>query len=257
MWLTGALFRAEALPLLAWLTLPFNLLIYGVNDISDRDVDARSARKGGLEGARIGDEDVRPIWLGVAATNLPFGAWFAWRLPGSALGWIAAYALVFLAYSAPPFRLKARPILDSTSNAAYAFPLVFVPFALGAAPIWPAALGLMTWSMAKHTYDAIQDVDDDRAVGLRTTVVVLGVRPTLVWCAAWWAVSTVLFAQLSLLVAFASGVIAVGLVSAVAARPTADRAHALYRFSIAYPYVAGTVAGVQLALAVLLGRWHP
>src|SRR5512140_2328610 len=53
MWLTGDLWRWEVLPLLLWATLPFNLLIYGVNDIFDQDTDAQNARKGGLEGARI------------------------------------------------------------------------------------------------------------------------------------------------------------------------------------------------------------
>lgn len=33
MWLAGDLWRWEALPVLLWLTLPFNLLIYGVNDV--------------------------------------------------------------------------------------------------------------------------------------------------------------------------------------------------------------------------------
>jgi hypothetical protein len=33
LWLTGDLWRWEVLPLLVWLTLAFNLLIYGVNDV--------------------------------------------------------------------------------------------------------------------------------------------------------------------------------------------------------------------------------
>ena len=53
MWLAGSLWDWTALPLLIWLTLPFNLLIYGVNDVFDQDTDALNARKGSLEGARI------------------------------------------------------------------------------------------------------------------------------------------------------------------------------------------------------------
>ena len=45
-WLTGALFDLRALPIILWLTLPFNLLIYGVNDIYDQDTDATNPRKG-------------------------------------------------------------------------------------------------------------------------------------------------------------------------------------------------------------------
>src|SRR3712207_8232260 len=58
-------------------------------------------------------------------------------------------------------RFKARRYLDSLSNAAYAFPLVFTPLALFAPVLWPAAVGLMGWSAAKHTFDAVQDVDEE------------------------------------------------------------------------------------------------
>ncbi|WP_207956168.1 UbiA prenyltransferase family protein [Rubrobacter marinus] len=59
-WLAGDLWRWEALPLLLWLTLPFNLLIYGVNDVFDQETDAKNPRKGTLEGARISPREVRP-----------------------------------------------------------------------------------------------------------------------------------------------------------------------------------------------------
>jgi len=35
-WLTGELFDLRALANILWLTVPFTLLIYGVNDIDDR-----------------------------------------------------------------------------------------------------------------------------------------------------------------------------------------------------------------------------
>lgn len=125
-----------------------------------------------------------------------------------ALAWIALYALVFVFYSAPPLRFKARPYLDSISNAAYAFPLVFVPYALGDSPVWAAALGLMAWSAAKHTYDAVQDIDEDRGVGITTTAVRLGVRGVVAWSGAWWAVSTVCFALVNIPVAVVNALIA-------------------------------------------------
>src|SRR3712207_1423165 len=62
MWLGGELWRWEALPILLWLTLPFNLLIYGVNDVFDQETDAKNPRKGSLEGAKILPEEVGPIW---------------------------------------------------------------------------------------------------------------------------------------------------------------------------------------------------
>ena len=47
-WLTGAYLDVRAVPVILWLTLPFNLLIYGVNDIFDQETDAANPRKGSV-----------------------------------------------------------------------------------------------------------------------------------------------------------------------------------------------------------------
>ena len=255
MWLAGDLWRWEALPILLWLTLPFNLLIYGVNDVFDQETDAKNPRKGTLEGARIAPDEVPPITRGVVATNLPFLAYFVLSLPFAATLWIALYALVFVGYSVPPARFKARPYLDSLSNAAYAFPLVFVPLALGESPVWPAALGLMAWSAAKHTFDAVQDIDEDRAAGIETTAVRLGPRGVVLWSGSFWTLSTLLFALVNLPVALVNAAIAGYLLYALRRDPRPRTGHRLYPLSIAFPYVAGTVAGVQLVGALSLGAY--
>lgn len=254
-WLTGALMDVRALPVLLWLTLPFNLLIYGVNDIYDQDTDAANPRKGSLEGARIDPSEVRPIAWAVAAVNLPFLVYFALVLPLAANVAIGLYALVFVFYSATPLRFKARPFLDSLSNAAYALPLVVVPLALGVAPVWPAAVGLMAWSVAKHAFDAVQDIVEDREAGITTTAVLLGPRGTALWSGGWWVLSTVLLAQVSVPVALVSLLIAGVLVVRLLQDPTPANGHRLYPLSVAYPYIAGTFAGVLLVVAIFFGRY--
>ena len=255
MWLAGSLWSWGALPILLWLTLPFNLLIYGVNDVFDQETDAQNPRKGTLEGARIEHSEVRPIALGVILTNAPFLVYFALFVPASAVAWMFFYALVFVGYSVPPARFKARPYLDSLSNAAYAFPLVFVPLALGDGPVWPAAVGLMAWSAAKHTFDAVQDVDEDRRVGIVTTAVRLGPGGVVLWSGALWAVATICFALVNEPVALVNAVISGSLLYVLYRSPTPQTGHGLYRYSIAFPYVAGTVAGVQLVAALSLGAY--
>jgi len=254
-WLTGDLWRWEAVPLLLWLTLPFNLLIYGVNDVFDQETDAKNPRKGTFEGAKILPEESALIWGGVLLTNVPFLLYFLWFIPVSAFLWMLLYVVLFVGYSAPPVRFKARPYLDSLSNAAYAFPLVFAPLALETTVVWPAALGLMAWSVAKHTFDAVQDVDEDRKVGISTTAVRLGVRGVALWSGAWWLVATLCFALVSPLVALVNAVYAGGLLYALYREPTPETGHRLYKYSIAFPYVAGTVAGVQLVAAISLGAY--
>ena len=254
-WLIGDLWRWDAVALLLWATLPFNLLIYGVNDIFDQETDAQNPRKGGLEGARILASETRAIVVAIVVTNVPFLVYFGLTLPLAALAWVVAYIVIFVFYSAPPLRFKARPIFDSLSNAAYAFPLVFVPLALGEAPVWAAALGLMGWSVAKHAFDAVQDIDEDRAAGITTTAVQLGVRGTVAWSGVWWALSTVGFALVNWPVALVNAAIAGWLVVSLWRSPSPGTARGLYRYSIAFPYVAGSVAGAQLVAGILLGYY--
>ncbi|HEX2728774.1 MAG TPA: UbiA family prenyltransferase, partial [Rubrobacteraceae bacterium] len=255
MWLAGDLWRWAALPVLLWLTLPFNLLIYGVNDIFDQETDAQNPRKGTLEGARISPAEIKPIWRGVVLTNLPFLLYFLTVLPASATLWLLLYAILFTGYSVPPLRFKARPYLDSLSNAAYAFPLVFTPLALDAAPVWPAAVGLMAWSAAKHTFDAVQDIEEDRRSGISTTAVRLGARGVVLWSGVWWTLATICFALVNLPVALVNAAIAGALLYALYKRPTPETGHRLYPYSIAFPYIAGTIAGVQLVAAISLGAY--
>lgn len=252
-WLTGALFDVRALPVLIWLTLPFNLLIYGVNDVFDQGTDATNPRKGSIEGARIRQSEVRLILWAVAVTNVPFLVAFLVTLPPLATAAILLYAVVFVCYSAPPLRFKARPWFDSLSNAAYALPLVIVPFALGDEPVWPAAVGLMAWSVAKHAFDAVQDIVEDRDAGITTTAVRLEPRGTALWSGAWWLVSTVLFALVSLPVAAVNLLIAGVLVVRLLRDPMPETGHRLYPLSVAFPYIAGSFAGVLLLVSIVLG----
>jgi 4-hydroxybenzoate polyprenyltransferase len=255
MWLSGDLWTWSFLPILLWLTLPFNLLIYGVNDVFDQETDAKNPRKGTIEGARIGSGEPRLIWRGVLLTNLPFLIYFTLFLPPPAILWMLLYALLFVCYSVPPARFKARPYLDSLSNVAYAFPLVFTPLALFAAPVWPAALGLMAWSAAKHTFDAVQDVDEDREAGIETTAVRLGPRGVVLWSGFFWALATACFALVNIPVALVNAAIAGSLLYALGRVPTPETGHHLYKYSVAFPYVAGTVAGVQLVAALSTGTY--
>ncbi len=253
MWLTGQLIDVAAIPLLIWLTLPFNLLIYGVNDIFDQDTDALNPRKGSIEGARIDPREVRLIAWAVAITNIPFLVYFVVALPVAAVGLIVLYAGVFVFYSAPPLRFKARPFLDSLSNAAYGLPLLILPVALERPPVWPAVIGLLAWSVAKHAYDAVQDIDEDREAGITTTAVLLGPRGTALWSGAWWLASTALFALVSPVVAAVNLALAGTLVVWMLLRPAPATGRALYPLSIAFPYIAGSVASGLLLAAMFLG----
>ena len=257
LWLTGTLWSWDAIWMLLWVTLPFNLLIYGINDIFDQETDNINIRKGGYGGAKIDPKEVPWIAWGVVALNLPFLIYFGLNYSLAANAWMWAYSLTFLFYSAPPLRFKGRPYLDSISNADYAFPLAFVPLALGHEPLWLAVFALMAWSLAKHTYDAIQDIEEDAFVEIKTTAVHLGAKKSLLWVGFWWIVSSVMFAFVNLPLGVANALYAGWLIWLISRDQSPANAKRVYKYSVAFPYVVGTMAGVQLVSALVLKQFLP
>lgn len=163
--------------------VPYNLAMYGINDVFDYRSDVRNPRKGGVEGALLEPRHHRPVlWLS-AALATPFvvalmllGSWPSWIVLGGSL-----FAVV--AYSAPGLRFKEIPVLDSvTSSTHFVSPAVYGLALAGAVPD-AAALGALgaffLWGMASHAFGAVQDVEADRAAGIGSIATVLGARRTV------------------------------------------------------------------------------
>lgn len=262
LWLTGRLYSPDwrLLLLLLYLTLPFNLLIYGLNDLSDHEEDARSSRKGGWQGARLSVEEGRPLLLGTLLINIPFLLLLTLVLPLPATLLLLLSALLFVAYSLPPLRLKARPFLDGLSNVAYALPLALPALVLGAGALgagvpWLPLLALMSYSVGKHAFDAAQDIPADLAAGTNTVATKLGARNTALYALAWFLLAGALLWPVSKLTALALWLTCGGMALMLWRRPTPERAARLYPLSIITPWVVGTVAGVQLVYLLARGQW--
>ncbi|ACO46329.1 UbiA family prenyltransferase [Deinococcus deserti] len=255
LWLTGHLYRLDAslLLLLVYLTLPFNLLIYGLNDLSDREVDARSSRKGGWQGARLTPGEARPLLRSTLLLNVPFLLALALLLPLKATLLLLGSAVLFAAYSLPPLRLKARPFLDGLSNVAYALPLALPALVLGAPVPWAPLLALMAYSVGKHAFDAAQDIPADRAAGTRTVATTLGVQGTARYALFWFLLAGACLWPVSRLTALALWLTCAGMALALHIRPTLQQASRLYPLSIVTPWIVGAVAGVQLVAGLVRG----
>lgn len=254
-WLTGRLYTLDAgvLALLLYLTLPFNLLIYGLNDLSDREEDARSSRKGGWQGARLRPEEEAPLLRSTLLLSGPPLLALALLLPPGALGVLLLAAGLFVAYSLPPLRFKARPFLDGLSNVAYALPLALPALALGTPVPWGPLLALMAYSVGKHAFDAAQDIPADRAAGTRTVATTLGTAGTAAYALAWFVLAGALLWPVSRLTALALWLVCGGMALALRRRPTPEQAARLYPLSIVTPWLVGTVAGVQLVYRLVRG----
>ncbi len=156
-----------------------------------------------------------------------------------------------MTYSIPPLRFKARPFLDSLSNAAYALPLLFLPAFLQSELPRTAFYAMASWSVAKHAFDAIQDSAVDKLAGVATTATKLGVRGTCLWCLGFWCLAAYFIFESAPLLAGFHLILALGLLLPLACKPNLQQAAVLYPYSIAYPYVLGSAVGVPLALSVL------
>ncbi|MCS5497619.1 prenyltransferase [Cnuibacter physcomitrellae] len=163
--------------------VPYNLAMYGINDVFDYESDLRNPRKGGVEGAVL-DRSLHRITLwGVVITNVPFLVVLV--LAGSPLSWLVLAVSVFavIAYSAPVLRFKERPFLDSlTSSTHFVSPAVY-GFALAGATVTPALVALLAayfvWGVASHAFGAVQDIVPDREAGIGSVATVIGARATV------------------------------------------------------------------------------
>lgn len=163
--------------------VPYNLLMYGVNDVFDHESDLRNPRKGGVEGIVL-DQRWHAVTLWSAGLlALPFVvALLAWGGLTSAVVLVIVLVAV-VGYSAPGLRLKERPVLDSiTSSTHFMGPAAF-GLALTGAPVGVTAAASLAafflWGMASHAFGAVQDVQPDRAAGIGSIATVIGAAATV------------------------------------------------------------------------------
>jgi 4-hydroxybenzoate polyprenyltransferase len=189
----GELFAPLAVGLFVYFLLPANVLLYGVNDVFDADVDEENPKKEAKE-VRFGGE--RFVVAAVVLAGLAGLALFAF-VPPVAWGYLAGFFILGVEYSAPPFRFKTTPLLDSVSNGLYVLPGAATYAALaGTPPPLLALVGGWAWTMAMHTFSAIPDIDPDRRAGIETTATALGRDWSFVYCGALWLTAAGLFAAL-------------------------------------------------------------
>ncbi|MGK0721917.1 prenyltransferase [Leucobacter sp. W1478] len=162
--------------------IPYNLAMYGINDVFDYDSDLANPRKGGLEGALLAPRLHRVTLWTAALTNIPFLVLLA--LAGGPASWLALAVSVFavIAYSAKGLRFKERPFLDSiTSSTHFVSPAIVGLTLAGAEFTLPLVLILgafFVWGMAAHAFGAIQDIGPDREAGIHSVATVIGARAT-------------------------------------------------------------------------------
>ncbi len=163
--------------------IPYNLAMYGINDVFDYESDLANPRKGGLEGALLAPRLHRPILWASFWSNVPFLVLLV--LVGGPASWVALAVSVFavIAYSVQGLRFKERPFLDSiTSSTHFVSPAVVGLTLAGAAftaPLIVLLVAFFLWGMAAHAFGAVQDIGPDREAGIHSVATVIGARATV------------------------------------------------------------------------------
>lgn len=237
--------------------IPYNLLMYGINDVCDYESDIRNPRKGGVEGA-VTPRRYHPliVWSAVLSC-VPFVVALTW-LGGWHSALVLAGVLFFVvAYSAKGLRFKEVPLLDSvTSSLHFVGPLIYAYSLVGTTQAgWLAAAAFFCWGMASQAFGAVQDIVPDREAKIRSIATVFGARVTAWLAIVLYAVAVGLVVCLGAAAwpaAAAGGLYIINLLPFVRiCDDTSATARAGWRRFLWLNYVAGAV----VTMVLLLGVW--
>lgn len=173
--------------------IPYNLLMYGINDIFDYESDIRNPRKGGLEGLKE-QKSLHPlIAKSILASNL-LGVYLL--IIGNLASRLIFLFVIFqvVAYSIKYLRFKERPLIDSfTSSTHFVGPLVYAASLLNSLnTMLPIILSFLFWGMASHAFGAIQDIIPDRQGSIKSIATKLGAKFTLYFSMFCYLVSSII-----------------------------------------------------------------
>lgn len=170
--------------------IPYNLAMYGINDVFDYASDVANPRKGGVEGALLDTGMHRTTLIAAAALCAPFIVVLC--ALGSPASWLVLAVSLFavIAYSVPGLRFKEIPVLDSlTSSTHFVSPAVY-GLVLAGATISPPILAILAafflWGVASHAFGAVQDVVPDREGGIGSVATAFGAAATVRLAMACW-----------------------------------------------------------------------
>lgn len=193
---------------LAFFIFPYNLILYGVNDVYDYETDVKNARKleTALEGKVLPKEYHRFILWMSALLAVVFALIYTILLDFNFIIY-GVTIMIALAYSVMPIRLKAKPFVDFISSSFHytitaGFALYYFYDAakfhvtqgveVHYVSLW-RLLPLFIWGFASHLLGAIPDIEADKETQVFTTAVGLGKRLSMLLVFLFYSTAAILF----------------------------------------------------------------
>jgi 4-hydroxybenzoate polyprenyltransferase len=163
--------------------IPYNLLMYGINDVFDYESDLRNPRKGGIEGALLPKEIHRTIIWTAILSCVPFVIYLVAVGNLNSSLWLALFIFTVIAYSVKHLRFKEKPVLDSITSASHfvgpmIFALALTNLDLSNPKLMAITMAFTLWGMASHAFGAVQDVRADREGNISSIATYFGARNT-------------------------------------------------------------------------------
>lgn len=240
--------------------IPYNLLMYGVNDVFDYESDIRNPRKGGIEGAITPKKYHKLILIASFALTAPFI--IGLMIGASLLSNVTLILVMFfvVAYSLKGLRFKEIPVLDSiTSSIHFVGPLLYAYTFFPVTGVhYAIAAAFFLWGVASQAFGAVQDVLPDKQVGIKSIATVFGARVTVYFTAIVYLAASLVIASIGNI--YAIIVALVGLSYFVNAslylgvnNKTSQKTGAGWKRFMLMNYIAGAIITVCLIASAITG----
>lgn len=163
-----------------YVTFPLNFLVYGWNDMVDRETDALNPRKDSFWfGARGTKEQLENLWKPMLIIHTIYGLLLLYLVGWKMLGLLGAFVIINGAYNLPKNGLRSRPPLELLCQVGYVMTAMFSVFINEVENLpWQTYLYLLFFAWQSHLIGEVMDIEPDRKSGRKTTATILGMRKT-------------------------------------------------------------------------------
>lgn len=185
-------FNLRFFVLLLYFLIPANLLIYGINDLFDEEVDAKNIKKNEKE-LKVNAFNKALVTKAFYISLFLSFLTLVFLKNEISLIFFLVFILLGIFYSAPPFRFKTKPILDFLSNGFYVLPGIIGFYEVSSRfPDGAFIYAGLFWIFSMHLFSAVVDIDADKEAHIKTSATVFGFYKSLFLCFCFWAISWVL-----------------------------------------------------------------